>query len=235
MGAAVCRHCHLRPACLGDGADLPRGAAAAGPFRQRGRDRADDRRRHSGRQGRLPESRPDGLRQPLRHGLLLWRGLHRLDPRGAGYSDAKQCRAGHVGQAVCGAVGRSAGRRRRRDAPCPARRGLDQAGGRAVRPLGGCLGDGARRSGQDAGHRQSHRRLDPGLQPHAAARRQDRGFSGVLRADNSGAAAWHDLVLDRELALRAHGRQYAHHQHVQMDLDQLLLHLLCLRRGHLHL
>ena len=42
-----------------------------------GRD-ADDRGRHRRGQGRLSESRPDGLRQPVRHGLLFRPGLHRL-------------------------------------------------------------------------------------------------------------------------------------------------------------
>ena len=42
------------------------------------------RRRHRRGQGRLSESRPDGLRQPLRHGLLFRPGLYRLraDPPG---------------------------------------------------------------------------------------------------------------------------------------------------------
>ena len=34
-------------------------------------DAADDGRRYRGRQGRVSEGRPDGLRQPLRHGFLL--------------------------------------------------------------------------------------------------------------------------------------------------------------------
>ena len=71
MGAARGRDPHLRAARLGDDRDLPHGATAARALRRRGRNGAHDGRRHRGRQGRLPESRPDGLRQPLRHGLLL--------------------------------------------------------------------------------------------------------------------------------------------------------------------
>ncbi len=55
---------------------------------------ADVRRRHRGGQGRLPEGRPDGLRQPLRHGLVFRRGLHRRQSRPAGHADRRQHRAG---------------------------------------------------------------------------------------------------------------------------------------------
>ena len=55
------------------------GAAASASVHRPRRQRADDRRRHRRRQGRLPESRPDGLRQHLRNGVLFRRGLHRLD------------------------------------------------------------------------------------------------------------------------------------------------------------
>ena len=47
--------------------------------------------------------------------------------------------------------------------------------------------------------------LDAGLQPQPAARASDGGFPGVLCIDDGGAAAWRDMVLDPELALRALG------------------------------
>ena len=103
MGAA--RHCDnlFRPSRLGDRPDLRTGAAASLSVRRSGRQRADDRRRHHRRQGRLPESRPDGLRQHLRHGVVFRRGLYRLDPRPARGADqakpSQLCRnsAGHHG------------------------------------------------------------------------------------------------------------------------------------------
>ena len=55
---------------LGDRADLRTGAPQPDRFVAAGGD-ADDGRRHRRRQGRLPESRPDGLREPLRDGLLF--------------------------------------------------------------------------------------------------------------------------------------------------------------------
>ena len=44
--------------------------------------------------------------------------------------------------------------------------------------------------------------------------------------DRRAAARSSEHVVDRELALRAVGRQHADHQHLPVDVDQLLLHLL---------
>ena len=63
----------------------------------------------------------------------------------------------------------------------------------------------------------------------------DRRFSDLFGAHDGRAAARHELVLDPELALRAGGRQHPDHQHLHLDLDQLLLHLLCVRRRAVHL
>jgi len=43
------------------------------------------------------------------------------------------------------------------------------------------------------------------------------------------------LVVDRELAIRAGGRQHADDQHLRLDLGKLLLHLPRLRHGAVHL
>ena len=169
MGAAGRRHRHVRSACLGDGGDLPHRAAAAGSFRHRGRDRADDGRRHRRRQGRLPESRPDGLRQPLRDGLLLRRGLHRLDPGAAGHRRR-----------------RTMSRWLRSASPLPSLTADQQAAATAAMqralqgidltktevvlspPVGGRHRYGARRSCQVAQHRQSRR--PAGRRPTASTR-----------------------------------------------------------------
>ena len=149
-----------------------------------------------------------------------------------GYGDAEQCRAGHVRQAVCGADGRSAGRRRRRDAPRAARRGLDQAGGRAVRrPLADALvrvrddlAKSLNTANPAAGWTPAY-----SLTPPLAVKTADfLVFSALTTVARRPGTTW---SWTENWPYEPHGRQYAHHQHVQMDLDQLLLHLLRLRRG----
>lgn len=71
------RHGDIPSARLGDDGDLPDGTPQPDRFVSAKGHSSHDRRRHRGRQGRLPESRSDGLRQSLRHGLLLRRGLQR--------------------------------------------------------------------------------------------------------------------------------------------------------------
>ncbi len=83
----------LRTSGLGDGPHLREGAAASAGLHGFLRKRDHVGRRHHRRQGRLPEGRPDGLRQHLRHGVLFRRGLHRLDAGSARRAhQAKPCR-----------------------------------------------------------------------------------------------------------------------------------------------
>ena len=83
VAAIIC----FAPSRLGHGADLREGAAPAAGIHRPRRQRADDGRRHRRRKGRLPEGRPDGLRQHLRHGVVFRRGLHRLDAGAARRAD----------------------------------------------------------------------------------------------------------------------------------------------------
>ena len=80
MGTARRRDHLFRPPRLGDGPDLREGASAAAGVHRPRRQCHHVVGRHRRRKGRLPESRPDGLRQHLRHGLLFRRGLYRFDP-----------------------------------------------------------------------------------------------------------------------------------------------------------
>ena len=53
---------------------------------------ADDERGHRRRKGRISKGRSDGLREPLRHGLLLRPGLHGLDADPSGRAGRAQSR-----------------------------------------------------------------------------------------------------------------------------------------------
>ena len=57
----------------------------------------------------------------------------------------------------------------------------------------------------------------------------------LLGTDHGCPPSRHNLVVDRELALRARSRQHPHHQHLHLDLDQLLLHLPCFWRRAVYL
>ena len=138
----------LRAARLGDGAHLRAGAAAARTLRQRRRCGADDGRRHLCWQGRLPKSRPDGLRQPLRHGVLLRAGLHRLDADPPRSPDRGAHRAGAVRQAVRRTVARSAGGGPHRDARTVAAGRSDADDGQRARRPGRRHRHAARRVSQ---------------------------------------------------------------------------------------
>ena len=74
----------------------------------------DDSSRYSGRQGRLSESRSDGLRQPLWHGVVFRGGLHRRLPCSARHADRRKHRRGEDRQGAVGTDRGGASRRSRR-------------------------------------------------------------------------------------------------------------------------
>ena len=199
--------------------------------------RSDVGRRYPGGQGRLPEGRPHGLRQPLRHGVVFRRGLHGRQPRPARHADRRQYRQG----------ARSARRWRHLPAEDQAAvkaamqvelQGIDltQAGRDRSRALW------PRRSRRCAARSRSRCCVTTspraGPRPTASMRRRAAQTADFLIYSSLTTVARRpgtNCVLDAELAVRAAGRQHADHQHLPLDLDQLLLHLLCLRRGALHL
>ena len=100
----------FRPVCLGDGADLRTRRAATGPLRHDRRRNGHDRRRHRRRQGRISESRPDGLREPVRDGLLFRPGLYGVRAGASGRADRGKSRPGPFRGGIRQPVGRAAGR-----------------------------------------------------------------------------------------------------------------------------
>ena len=97
--------------------------------------------------------------------------------------------------------------------------------------IGTLRGDLAEESSYD----RSHDRLDSRLQLERHRSAADRRFPDLLGADYGRPASRYELVLDRELAVSAGSRQHADHQHLHVDVDQLLFHVLCVWRRDLHL
>ena len=116
-----------------------RAAAATRPLRHGRRRDADDRRRHRRRQGRLSESRPDGLRQPLRHGLLFRPGLHGLRAGAPRRADRGKPRPGPLRRGVRRPVARAAGRGPRRHAAAASAGRSDPAGSHVPDALAGAI------------------------------------------------------------------------------------------------
>ena len=191
--------------------------------------------RHRRRQGRLPARRPDGLRQPVRHGLVLRRGLHRRQPRARRAADRGQHRDRARRPAAGGAERRRPGLGQGRDAEDAAGRRPERA--RHDHPRSARPGDrdAPRADRPVPAAPRLHDRMDPGLQPGPDERGEDGRLPALLLADDGRAPAGQQRVLDAELAVRAARRQHPDDQHLPLDLDQLLLHLLRLRRRDLHL
>ena len=102
-----------------------------GSLRHVRRHRPDVGGRYSGRQGRLSESRPDGLRQPLRHGVVFRRGLHRRQSCAPRHADRRKHRHGKDRQGAVGSDGGGASRGQGGDAGRASRRRSDQGESRS--------------------------------------------------------------------------------------------------------
>ena len=77
--------------------------------------------------------------------------------------------------------------------------------------------------------------MDAGLQPDAGRDDANQRLPDLFGADHRRPPPGYQLVVDRELALRAGGRQHADDEYLHLDLGQLLLHVPRLRPCAVHL
>jgi hypothetical protein len=147
--------------------------------------------RHGGRQGRLPESRPDGLRQSLWHGVVFRGGLHGRQSCAPRHPDPGQHRQGEWRQSVVGTDNGATRFGQSGDAGRAARRRSDQASRCHPRSSGHRDHRASERDRAVSAASRFRQRLDAGLRSRSAERRADGRFPDLFVADDRRAPSRH--------------------------------------------